>query len=109
MDNILLKAGRNIVEICSRLMPTETATIITDKETLKIGEVVKLLAEKITEKVNFHIIEDYAERPITFVPNKMKKDVEGSDGTYFAATGEVGELPKFRRPIVNYSFGRLIS
>ena len=99
MDDLFLKAGRNIVETCSRLMPTETATIITGKETLKIGEIIKLLADKITENVNFHIIEDYAERPITFVPNKMKKDVKGSDVTYFAATGEVGELPKFRGPI----------
>ena len=101
MDDLFLKAGRNIVETCSRLMPTETATIITDKETLKIGELVKLLADKITEKVNFHIIEDYSERPITFVPNRMKKDVEGSDVTYFAATGKAGELPKFRGPLTN--------
>ena len=101
MDDQFLRAGSNIVETCSRLISTETATIITDVETLKIGEVVKLFADKIAKKVNFHVIEDYAERPMIFIPKEIKKDVKGSDVTYYAATGKSGELPKFRRPLTD--------
>ncbi|MFW9998767.1 MAG: aminopeptidase [Candidatus Hermodarchaeota archaeon] len=99
MDNLLLNAGKNIVEVCSRLQPKETATIITDKETISIGEIIKKFAEEITKNVNFHIIEDYGKRPLTFIPKYLKKDIKTSDVTYFAAQSKPGELQKFRGPL----------
>ena len=56
MENELSKAGSNIVNICSRLMPSETATIVTDKETLKIGEIINKFAGSVTKKVNFQML-----------------------------------------------------
>lgn len=100
MDKLFSKAGKNIVEVCSRLMPEETATIVTDKETIKIGEIVKKIAEEITNKVNFHVLEDYGERPLTFLPKEIKKDVKVSDVTYLAVDCKPGELQKFRGPLV---------
>ena len=100
MDTEFLKAGRTIVETCSRLMPSETATIVTDIKTKQIGEVVKKYAENITKTVNFHILEDYEERPMTKIPQEIKKDVKKSDVTYLAVEGHPGELPKFRGPLV---------
>ncbi|MBU7035122.1 MAG: hypothetical protein HXS49_08020, partial [Theionarchaea archaeon] len=60
MDELILKAGRTIVETCSRLMPSEKATIITDKETLVIGQTIEKFAREIAKKVSFHVLEDYA-------------------------------------------------
>jgi len=100
MDKLSLKAGKNIVEVCSRLMPTETATIVTDNETAKIGEIIKKFAEEIAHKVNFHVIEDYGERPLNFLPKEIKKDVKASDVIYFAVNSKPGELQKFRGPLV---------
>ncbi|NVM36916.1 MAG: aminopeptidase [Candidatus Lokiarchaeota archaeon] len=100
MDKLFSKAGNNIVEVCSRLMPKETATIVTDKETVKIGEIVKKVADEITNKVNFHVLEDYGERPITFLPKEIKKDVKTTDVTYLAVNSKPGELQKFRGPLV---------
>ncbi len=101
MDNELSKAGSNIVNICSRLMPSETVTIVTDNETLKIGEIIREFAGIVTKKVNFHILEDYAERPLTAIPKKLAKDVKNSDVTYYAAQSKPGELQKFRFPLVD--------
>ncbi len=100
MDKLFSKAGKNIVEVCSRLMPKETATIVTDKETIKIGEIVKKVADEITNKVNFHVLEDYGERPLTFLPKDIKKDIKTTDVTYLAVNSKPGELQKFRGPLV---------
>lgn len=100
MDKLFLKAGKNIVEVCSRLMPKETATIVTDKKTIKIGEIVKKFADEITNKVNFHVLEDYGERPLTFLPKEIKKDIKTTDVTYLAVNSKPGELQKFRHPLV---------
>lgn len=101
MDEVLSKAGRTIVETCSRLMPSETATIVTDRETLLIGNTINAFAERTAKKATFHVLEDYAKRPLTFLPEKIKNDVKESDVTYFAAQSKPGELKDFRRPLVD--------
>ncbi|MFW9951578.1 MAG: aminopeptidase, partial [Candidatus Thorarchaeota archaeon] len=58
-------------------------------------------AEVISNNINFHILEDYGERPLNFIPKQIKKDIENSNVTYYAAQSKQGELQKFRSPIVN--------
>jgi len=110
MDQVISNAGRTIVDICSRLMASETATIVTDRETLEIGETIRVFAEKIAKNVNFHILEDYAERPLTFLPEEIENDIKKSDVTYYAAQSKPGELKSFRAPLVKLAitFGREI-
>ena len=100
MDNLIEKAGRTIVETCSRLMPSETAVIVTDRETLEIGETIRAFAEKIAKKVTLHVLEDYAERPLTFIPEEISEDVKQSEVMYYCARSKQGELQKFRSPLV---------
>ncbi|TFG26395.1 MAG: hypothetical protein EU532_09925 [Promethearchaeota archaeon] len=100
MEEFIEQAGNTIVNVCSKLKKDEKATILTDKETINIGLMIKKYSEDITEKVNFHILEDYAERPLTHIPEKIKKDVKKSDVTYYAAQSKQGELQNFRGPLV---------
>jgi aminopeptidase len=108
MDELILKAGRTIVETCSRLMPSETAIIVTDRETLKIGETIKIFAEKIAKKVVVHILEDCGERPLTFLPEEIVKSIKEGDVTYYCAQSKPGELKDFRGPLVRLAttYGR---
>ncbi|MFX0025283.1 MAG: aminopeptidase [Candidatus Hermodarchaeota archaeon] len=106
MDDKNSKAGKNIVETCSRLMPSETATIVTDKETINIGELIQKFAETITKEINFHVLEDYAERPLTSIPKKIKSDVGKSDVLYFAARSKPGELNRFRGPLIRLAISK---
>jgi len=99
MDELFEKAGKNIVETCSKLLPNERATILTDYETIKIGSTIKKYVEMITSKVNFHVLEDYGQRPLTHIPKELKVDVKKSDVTYYAAQAKPGELQNFRGPI----------
>ena len=100
MEELFKNAGKTIVETCSKLLPNEQATIITDNETLKIGSVIREFAEKITSKVKFHVLEQYGQRPLNSVPEEMKVDVKKSDVTYYAAQAKPGELQKFRGPLL---------
>ncbi len=100
MDEVTLRAGRTIVEICSRLMPSETAVIVTDRETETIGEIIWMCAETVTKKITLHVLEDYAERPLKSIPEKIREDLTKSDVTYFCAQSKPGELKDFRSPLV---------
>lgn len=100
MDELISKAGKTIVETCSRLMSTETAVIVTDRETEDIGETVWMFAERIAKKVTFHILEDYAERPLTLLPEAIAADIKESDVIYYCAQSKPGELKNFRAPLV---------
>lgn len=82
-------------------MSSETATVVTDKETLNIGATIKKFAGIVAKKVNFHILEDFAERPLTYIPKKLKKDIGHSDVTYYAAQSKPVELQKFRFPLID--------
>ncbi len=110
MNELNAKAAKNIVDTCSRLMPSETATIVTDRETITIGESIKAFAEKRAKRVMYHILEDYAERPLTFLPEKIANDIKESNAIYYAAQSKPGELKDFRAPLVNLSttYGREI-
>lgn len=100
MEDFIDQAGNTIVNVCSQLKKDEIATILTDRETLKIGLLIKKYSEDISEKVNFHVLEDYGERPLTHIPEIVKKDVKKSDVTYYAAQSKPGELQSFRGPLV---------
>jgi leucyl aminopeptidase (aminopeptidase T) len=100
MEKLFKNAGKTIIETCSKLLPNEQATIITDNETLKIGKVIGEFAEKITSKVKFHVLEQYGQRPLNNVPKEVKVDVKESDVTYYAAQAKPGELQKFRGPLI---------
>lgn len=100
MDELFARAGKTIVDTCSRLMPSETAVIVTDRETREIGNVIRTFAEKIAQRVTFHILEDYGERPLTFFPWEIEKDIRESDVIFFCAQSKPGELKEFRGPLV---------
>jgi hypothetical protein len=101
MDVMIATAGKTIVDTCSRLMPSETATIVTDEETITIGETIKVFAEKIAKSMTMHVLEDYGERPLTRLPGEIADDIKKSDVVYYCAQSKPGELKDFRKPLVD--------
>ncbi len=109
-DKLFVRAGKTIVETCSRLMPSEHVVIVTDEETKKIGKTVAVQAEKIADNVSVHVLEEYGDRPLSTLPKPIERDVKEGDVTYFAAQSKEGELPQFRRPLIELAteYGREI-
>ena len=98
MNKSLENAGKTIVETCSQLKPKEAITIITDKDNLEIGILIQKIANEISTNINFHVLDDYGERPLSTLPKEIKVDLKKSDVTYYTAHAKKGE----------YLVGRLI-
>ena len=98
MNKSLENAGKTIVETCSQLKPKEAVTIITDKDNLEIGILIQKIANEISTNINFHVLDDYGERPLSTLPKEIKVDLKKSDVTYYTAHAKKGE----------YLVGRLI-
>jgi aminopeptidase len=90
---------RQAVESCLRVQAGERAVIITDRQTLEIGEALKAAVEAITDPVTFFLMEDFGSRPIDF-PAEMGEALVAADVSIYAAQGAKGELQTFRMPMI---------
>ena len=87
---------KQAVENCLKIKAGENVVIITDKETLEIGSALKKAIEKITDEIQFFIMEDFGQRPIDF-PHTIESAIPVADVSIYAAQGAEGELQSFRR------------
>ena len=90
---------KQAVENCLKIKAGENVVIITDKETLEIGSALKNGIEKITDQIQFFIMEDFGQRPIDF-PGAIESAVSAADVSIYAAQGAEGELQTFRRFLI---------
>jgi leucyl aminopeptidase (aminopeptidase T) len=68
--------------------------IITDRDTLTIGEALKNEVLQTGAEIKFMILEDYGARPMTDLPAEIKGALTDEDLTvsFFAAQGQPGEI-----------------
>lgn len=85
---------------CLGLKKDEKVMIITDIETLEIGVAFLTEAKRLTKKIKFFIMEDFSDRPLSFLPAELKKAVHESDVGVLVAQGKEGELQSFRKPFL---------
>lgn len=90
---------------CAAVTAKDRVVIITDKETLDIGEGIKSAAEGCGATVAYIMMEDLGPRPLTSLPPEVAERVRALNPTvsFFAATMKPGELG-FRKPL----FGLLV-
>ncbi len=90
---------KQAVEICLKVQAGENVVIITDKKTLEVGNAFKKAIEKITDDIQFFIMEDFGKRPIDF-PHAIESAISIADVSIYAAQGAEGELQSFRRFLI---------
>ncbi len=91
-DPELTPGARNAVQTCLRIEPTEKVTLITDRVS---AEIAAALASELTAlgcPWNAFLLEDYAERPLTGMPQPVLDDMETSNVSIFAVVAQQGEL-----------------
>jgi len=93
------EGARQAVENCLKVKPGEKVVIITDKDTLKIGCAIRREVEKITNEVQFFIMEDFGKRPLDF-PSQIDEALKRADVSFYVAQGPKGELQTFREPML---------
>ncbi len=90
---------RQAVENCLKVRPGERAVIITDEETREIGAALRAAVEKITDRIEFFVMEDFGTRPIPFPP-AIEQALKTAHVSIYAAQGAKGELATFRQPML---------
>lgn len=92
---------KQAIDNCLKVKPDENVVVITDRETLAIGQALRAAAEERTGKAaTFFIMEDFGERPIPW-PEAMKEALDAADVSIYAAQGAKGELQTFRRHMLH--------
>jgi aminopeptidase len=90
-----MRAGAQIAaRTCMNITPADRVFVVTDKVTHGIG---RLLGEEASEaggEVLVHDLEQYAERPLTGVPEELRSDLKRfrPTVTFYAASSQPGEV-----------------
>jgi len=90
---------KQAVKNCLKVQKDDRAVIITDQETLDIGNALKAAVEKITGPARFFVMEDFGPRPIPF-PQTIADAIKTASVSIYAAQGAKGELQTFRQPML---------
>jgi aminopeptidase len=80
------------VNTCLRIEAAEKVTLITDRETAAIAAALAHELEARGCRWNAFLVEDYAERPLTHMPDAILQDMESSDVSIFAVQVQRNEL-----------------
>src|SRR5437868_96141 len=93
IDAELAPGAHNAVSVCLQLTPDERVTIITDEATRDIAAALRLEVEAIGSEYSIFILENYASRPLTAMPQVILDDLAQSHVSIFCAQSQPGELP----------------
>jgi leucyl aminopeptidase (aminopeptidase T) len=93
IDADLAPGARNAVRVCLQLKSTERITIITDEATCDIAAALQAEVEEIGGEHAVFVLENYATRPLSAMPQVILDDLAQSQVSIFCAQSQRGELP----------------
>src|SRR6267143_1743699 len=88
----LIPGARNAVRVCLQLKSEERITIITDEATCDIAAALQAEVDEIGAEHAVFVLENYARRPLTGMPQDVLEDLAQSQVSIFAAQSQPGEL-----------------
>jgi len=94
IDDEVRKGARNAVRVCMNVQARDRVFVLTDDETLGIGQALADEAAATGAAVELRRLEEYAPRPITAMPQGLIPDIESfaPTVTFFAASSQKGEV-----------------
>ena len=84
--------ARNAIQVCLGLQPQERITIITDEATSEIAAALQVEVEEVGSEHAVFVLENYARRPLTAMPEIILDDLARSQVSIFCAETQPGEL-----------------
>jgi aminopeptidase len=88
----LTEGAWNAINVCLRVKQEEKVTLITDLSTLDVGASIYHEILKAGASCNVFVLEDFAPRPQTDMPQPILDDLATSQVSVYAAQGQAGEL-----------------
>ena len=92
VDPELVPGARNAIRDCLRLKPDERITIITDEATRDIAAALRAEVEEVGADHAVFVLENYAPRPLSDMPDVILEDLAQSQVSIFCAQSQRGEL-----------------
>jgi aminopeptidase len=92
IDTEFAPGARNAIQVCLRLQPQERITIITDEATSEIAAALQVEVEEVGSEHAVFVLENYARRPLTAMPEIILDDLARSQVSIFCAETQPGEL-----------------
>ena len=92
IDADLMPGAHNAIEVCLRVRPDERVTIITDQATREIAAALQAEVEEVGSEHAVFVLENYARRPLTAMPELILDDLARSQVSIFCAQTQPGEL-----------------
>ena len=92
VDPELQPGAHNAIHTCLRLQPTERITIITDHASKTIAAALEREVVANGSPYSVFVLENYATRPLTGMPQVILDDLAKSQVSIFAAITQTGEL-----------------
>jgi leucyl aminopeptidase (aminopeptidase T) len=92
VDAELVPGARNAISVCLQLRTDERVTIITDEATGDIAAALRAEVEVIGSEYSVFVLENYASRPLTAMPQVILEDLARSQVSIFCAQSQPGEL-----------------
>jgi aminopeptidase len=88
------QGAHNAVEKCMGVKSQDKVLIITDKNQEKVGDSLRKAALEVVREANVKLLmlEDFATRPVTKLPNQIEIEIPWATVTFWAATSMEGEL-----------------
>lgn len=84
--------AHSAIHTCLKIETSEKVTLITDRATAPIAASLAHELEAKGCRWNAYLVEDYAERPLTHMPESILQDMESSDVSIFAVQVQRNEL-----------------
>lgn len=105
----LERGAKAAINQCLEVNVHDRVVIITDNQSKNIGEALQKAAEQAKSIVLLIVIEEYTSRPAQNLPKKLKQDISDFKPTVsiYAASGQPGELPVFRLPLIDFLYKEL--
>lgn len=91
-DGSLGEGSANAINVCLKVRPGETTTLITDREALEIAAALADQLRHVGADYHLFILEDLAERPLKHMPDLILQALRDSQVSIFAARAQRGEL-----------------
>lgn len=106
-DPLLDEGAQNAVHTCLAIQPDERVALITDRVTLEVGAALAAQLTGVAAHFDVVVLEEVAERPVTYLPLPMKRALEQADVSIFAASALPGELAMRRAMTDVVTAGRM--
>lgn len=97
---------QNVIETCMAITAEDRVVIVSDDDSIRIGNKLRDCASHKTETVDLFNLDTYGKRPLDHMPEEIGELTKRSTATFWTASSPPGELKSLRMPFIEYAIDK---